>query len=154
MKNKIIIKNKIYYKNLSYKDLYKEYSIIRISTLKNQKLFYNNISSLQFANISVFCEGFIPWQKNFGMDAYPRVYSIYKKISILVNKRENDVENKKNTFTAEDFVNFKKLEIDKATIGYEEFSFDHDLKEHKRRIARTKNFAKKCEKYNKYKIFI
>jgi len=152
MKN-IIIKNKIYYKNLNYKDLYEEYSCTRISTLKNKKLFYNNISSLQFANISVFCEGFIPWQRNFDMIQYPRIYSLYKKINNLVIRRNNDIENKKNTFTDEDFVNFKKLEIDKAIIGYEEFSFDQDIKEYKRRIVIAKNFSKKCDKYYKYKIF-
>lgn len=157
MKKKIIIKNKIYYNNLSYKNLYNEYSCLasnKLSSLKNKKIFYNNISSLQFAHISVFCERFIPWQRNFDIYEYPRIYCLYKKISKLVNKRDDDLLNKKNTFTAEDFINFKKLEIDKALIGYEEFSLEENIKKHKRRIASAKNFAKKCEKYNKYKIFV
>jgi len=154
MKKKII-KDKEFYKNISYKDLYKEYKKIEYSNTKNLKLFFNRISISQFINISIFyCGGYIPWQGNFDMKKYPEIYENFLTCQNLVKQAEEVKKGKNKFFSAEQYVLYQKYDLDKGDIGYHEYVYENMLKKAKRDINKSISLSKKCEKFSKFKVFV
>lgn len=145
-----IVKNKDYYKNLSYKELFLEYKKIEKSSIKNQCKFINNISDEQLVNISVFYLGFIPWYKNLSIKRYHRIYLMYMRAKKIIKLFENS---KTDALTPDECIDFLKLNLNEAMIGYNQFKIDIEIRKNKNNILKIKQFTKKCERYNKYKVF-